>query len=108
MASAARKAYAGSPPGSVPVTDTFSFAFNEPFYKASDFVPREHVVPPIEAQRPIFVDNKTGTYIHYVRRKQKCKDALMVRDQKSQKKKRQKRPKQKQENNGDAIEESRY
>ncbi|KAL2150136.1 hypothetical protein VTH82DRAFT_7812 [Thermothelomyces myriococcoides] len=75
MASAARKAYAGSPPGSVPVTDTFSFAFNEPFYKASDFVPREHVVPPIEAQRPIFVDNKTDRTLTYSRI---SKDALAI------------------------------
>lgn len=55
-------AYAGSPAGNMPVKNAFAFTFSQPFRTASDFVPREHALPRIEAERPIFVDNKSGTY----------------------------------------------
>jgi hypothetical protein len=57
-------AVAGSPAGNMPVTNAFSFAFSQPFQTASDFVPREHALPRTEPERPIFVDNKSGAYIH--------------------------------------------
>lgn len=53
-------AYAGSPPGKMPVTNAFAFTFSQPFQIVSDFVPPAHVISRIEADRPIFVDNKTG------------------------------------------------
>jgi hypothetical protein len=55
-------AYAGSPAGNMPVKNCFAFTFSQPFRTPSDFVPREHALPRIEAERPIFVDNKSGTY----------------------------------------------
>lgn len=53
-------AYAGSPPGNLPVKNAFAFAFSQPFQTVSDFVPREHQLRRIEAERPIFVDNTSG------------------------------------------------
>ncbi|KAL2192468.1 hypothetical protein P885DRAFT_47560 [Corynascus similis CBS 632.67] len=75
MASAVRDAYAGSPAGNMPVTDAFSFAFSQPFRTASDFVPPQHALPPIEAQRPIFVDNKSDRTLTFG---QISQDALAV------------------------------
>ncbi|KAL2183621.1 acetyl-CoA synthetase-like protein [Thermothelomyces heterothallicus CBS 203.75] len=75
MAPAVGKAYAGSPAGNMPVTDVFSFAFSQPFQRASDFVPREHALPPIEEQRPIFVDNKSDRALTFG---QISQDALAV------------------------------
>ena len=57
-------AYAGSPAGSMPVENAFSFAFSQPFQTASDFVPREHALPRTGPEQPIFVDNKSGAYLY--------------------------------------------
>ncbi|KAL2022982.1 hypothetical protein VTK56DRAFT_4197 [Thermocarpiscus australiensis] len=68
-------AYAGSPPGKVPLKDVYTFAFSQPFQTASDFTPPEQVVPRIEPTRPIFVDNKTDRKLTFG---QISQDALAV------------------------------
>ena len=57
-------AYAGSPPGKVPVQDVFTFIFSQPFQSPNEYTPASQVVPPIEPDRPIYVDNETGAYTH--------------------------------------------
>lgn len=56
-------AYAGSPPGNVPLQSVFDFTFGQPFQTANDFTPPEHALPRIEPARAIFVDNKSGMYV---------------------------------------------
>jgi hypothetical protein len=53
-------AYAGAPPGNMPIKNAFAFAFSQPFQTVNDFTPQAHTVPRIESERPIFVDNATG------------------------------------------------
>ncbi|EAQ90108.1 hypothetical protein CHGG_06727 [Chaetomium globosum CBS 148.51] len=59
----------------MPVKNAFAFTFSQPFRTASDFVPREHALPRIEAERPIFVDNKSDRALTFG---QISKDALAV------------------------------
>ncbi|GAB1312493.1 hypothetical protein MFIFM68171_02703 [Madurella fahalii] len=68
-------AYSGSPPGNMPLQNAFAFVFSQPFQTASDFTPPGHVVPSIEAARPIFVDNKSDRQLTFG---QISKDALAV------------------------------
>ena len=56
----AKVAYTGHPPGYVPQRNVFDWATGQPFQQQSDFTPPGHVVPPVEPNRPIFVDEKTG------------------------------------------------
>jgi len=53
-------AYSGAPPGEVPVTNAFSFAFSQPFQNENAFTPAAHRVPKIKPDQPIFIDDKTG------------------------------------------------
>ncbi|KAH6855400.1 hypothetical protein B0I37DRAFT_389034 [Chaetomium sp. MPI-CAGE-AT-0009] len=59
----------------MPVKNSFAFTFSQPFRTVSDFVPREHALPRIEAERPIFVDNKSDRALTFG---QISKDALAV------------------------------
>jgi len=54
-------AYAGSPAGAMPRKNAFAFAFSQPFQSICDFVPPAHKLSRVEAERPIFVDNKSST-----------------------------------------------
>lgn len=56
-------AYSGAPPGKVPLQNAFAFLFSQPFQTVSDFTPPAHVVPRIEATRPILVDHKSGMMV---------------------------------------------
>lgn len=53
-------AYSGSPPGHVPLSNTFDWVFSNPFCRESDYTPQSQLVPRIEDDRPIFVDYKSG------------------------------------------------
>ncbi|OIW29204.1 acetyl-CoA synthetase-like protein [Coniochaeta ligniaria NRRL 30616] len=52
-------AYSGHPPGYVPHRNAFDWALSQPFQQQSDYTPADHVVPAIEPNRAIFVDDKT-------------------------------------------------
>jgi hypothetical protein len=54
-------AYSGHPPGYVPQRNAFDWALGQPFQQPSDHTPPNRVVPAIEANRAIFVDDKTGS-----------------------------------------------
>ncbi|KAL2136568.1 hypothetical protein VTI74DRAFT_3113 [Chaetomium olivicolor] len=73
MASQKSVAYARGPQGSMPVKNAFAFAFSQPFESACDFVPAQHALGRIEAERPIFVDNKSDRKLTFG---QISKDAL--------------------------------
>ncbi|KAH6630000.1 hypothetical protein B0J18DRAFT_419913 [Chaetomium sp. MPI-SDFR-AT-0129] len=59
------QAYTGGPPGHVPLDNAFSFAFSQPLQAANDYTPRELVLPRIEDERPIFIDNKTDRTLRF-------------------------------------------
>ncbi|KAK1758074.1 acetyl-CoA synthetase-like protein [Echria macrotheca] len=62
---AAEKAYSGAPPGQLPLRNIFDWCFSQPYLTESDFCPAERVLPPIERDRPIFVDNKSDRALTY-------------------------------------------
>lgn len=53
-------AYSGGPPGRYPRSNVFDFVFGNPFSQLFDHFPPSQKLAPIEDNRPIFVDNKTG------------------------------------------------
>ena len=57
-------AYSGGPPGQYPHSNIFDFMFGDTFQGVSDYVPPTQKLAPIEEDRPIFVDNKTGKGPH--------------------------------------------
>ncbi|KAK3354381.1 acetyl-CoA synthetase-like protein [Neurospora tetraspora] len=52
-----REAYSGTPPGHVPLNNTFDWCFSQPFSSVNDYTPQAQVLDKIEDERPIFVDN---------------------------------------------------
>lgn len=61
MSDPQRRAYAGSPTD-FPPAQVFDWLFGDPFSKQSDFVPAAHVMPRVEDERPVFVDEASGEY----------------------------------------------
>lgn len=55
-----REAYSGTPPGHVPLNNTFDWCFSQPFSSVNDYTPQAQVLDKIEDERPIFVDNASG------------------------------------------------
>ncbi|KAJ9162062.1 Acetyl-CoA synthetase-like protein [Coniochaeta hoffmannii] len=68
-------AYSGHKPGYVPQRNAFDWALGQPFQQQSDHTPPDRIVPPIEPNRPIFVDHKTDRALTHA---QIRKDALAV------------------------------
>lgn len=52
-------AYAGAPVKFAPA-DVFTWLFSSPFQKENDFTPAGQVVPPVEDERPLFIDELSG------------------------------------------------
>lgn len=52
-------AYAGAPVKFAPA-DVFTWLFSSPFQKQNDFTPAGQVVPPVEDERPLFIDELSG------------------------------------------------
>ncbi|KAB5571860.1 hypothetical protein GE09DRAFT_1097251 [Coniochaeta sp. 2T2.1] len=61
----AKVAYTGHPPGYVPQRNVFDWATSQPFQQQSDYTLPGHVVPPVEPNRPIFVDDKTDRLLSH-------------------------------------------
>ena len=55
------KAYAGSPPTSLPTADVADFLFSDPFEHSKGAVPASQRVSRVADDAPIYVDNATGT-----------------------------------------------
>lgn len=53
-------AYAGAEPSHIPLRNTFHFIFDQPFKSQNDWTPASQVVPRIEEDRKIFVEDKSG------------------------------------------------
>ena len=60
MPSSTAPAFVGTRAGSMPRENAFTYAFSQPFEDVSDFIEPQLVLPRIEAERPIFVDDKSS------------------------------------------------
>lgn len=58
-ASAKTAAYAGAPVKFAPA-DVFTWLFSSPFQKENDFTPKSQLVPSVEDERPLFIDELSG------------------------------------------------
>ena len=67
-------AYAGGPVKFAPA-DVFTWLFSSPFQTESDFTPRRQLIPPVEDERPIFVDELSGELSRHTRRQTSMTDA---------------------------------
>lgn len=61
MTAGASPALAGTAADLEP-TSAFEWYFSQPFSKQSPFTPARQVLPPIEDERPIFVDEASGRF----------------------------------------------
>jgi hypothetical protein len=59
MDAAKTAAYAGGLVDFAPA-DVCTWLFSNPFQTKSDFTPRQQLVPPVEDERPVFVDELSG------------------------------------------------
>lgn len=60
------EAYAVAPVKFAPATDVFTWLFSSPFQTESNFAPASQRVPPVENERPIFVDELSGKHMGFL------------------------------------------